>query len=233
MTLKFTWVIALHGNPKHIFILSSSILLSRVQTWWTPSAVLLLGHWQWGDQFIPVGLGLSWFENRKSCVLETPAVLSTLQAALRLLGGKERWSKAAKWRWRVNPDRNAALGGHQAARRCHQGSCKPCCSLSRVRAKLCAPILRRGYLWGLLPHCLAGKLPTFRLSRNCHSVFLTRPWLTKTYSNLICSTRKISMNSYPTKTSFLAVSQNRPQATVVKGWALLCNTQARSLDCHF
>lgn len=77
MTLKFTWMISLHGNPKHIFILSSSILLSRVQKRWTPSVVLLLGHWQWGDHFIPVGLGLSWFENRKSCILETFTVLST------------------------------------------------------------------------------------------------------------------------------------------------------------
>lgn len=31
MTLTVTWMIAWHVNPKHIFILSSSILLSRVQ----------------------------------------------------------------------------------------------------------------------------------------------------------------------------------------------------------
>lgn len=89
-----------------------------------------------------------------------------------------------------------------------------------------------GVSGGLLPHCLAGELPTFRLSRNSRSIFLMRPWLTKTYSNTVCYMRKIGMKSCPTKTSFLALSQIRPQATVAKGLALLCNTHTRSLDCH-
>lgn len=160
--------IALHGNPKHVFIPSFKILLSRVRSIFfslCTEVIRSFAHRRWEDQLILVGPGLSWFENGKPCLLETLSVLSKLgswhcivvqwgclESKKELGGVKKQIGDEAL----ILIKRNAALGRNQVARRCHQGSCEPHSS-PLLRTKLCNLVLRSQCLWGPPPHCPAGK----------------------------------------------------------------------------
>lgn len=177
--------IAFHVNPKHILISSFKILLSRVQSIsFSLCAEVIFSlcaevmssfvHWWGKDRLILLGPGLSWFENWKSWFenwspfsSEQTRQLAPNSGAPGLLGVKEELGGIRKQiedeAW-ILMERNAALGRNQCPGSAIKAAVSP--SASSPGTKLYNPVLRGQCFLGPPPQCPAGKLPTFRLSRN-------------------------------------------------------------------